>query len=296
MLDQPALRPPVASLEGAGEAVCEPPPLASPRVQLRELIPSDYPILYRLAMDPALSHRWRHRSRQLTFEEFVPSLTEGVLCQFAVVSTPALEVIGHVVCYRPDFRNRFAYLALQGIPEVQHTGLVMEAAELLVDYLFACFDFHKLYAECPGFSLPQYQSGLGEIFVEEGRLRDHERFLGRTWDFSILALYRSAWLDRKRRLSARRLAGDGALAALRSLDGRGPSFDDFAAWVAEEIGYVDVAALRPESRLVEDLGADSIAFVQLVELLEDLGANIDLESLLDLETMGDLHFTLIQRR
>ena len=279
---------------GDGETLPAPPPTETARIALREAIPSDYPVLYRLAMDPAWGYRWRYRSRQLLFDEFVQSLREGVLCQFVVLAKPALEPIGLVICYNADFRNRRAYLAMHGAPAAMGSGLVMEGGRLLVDHLFACFDFDKLYAECPEFSMSSYRHGLGEVFVEEGRLRDYERYLGRSWDLSILAIHRSAWAERFRRHGPGRPGGPGPVRALRPVDGVAADFASFAACVEDLVPVPPGVALRPESRLVDDLGLDSISVLQIVELLEESGVVVENATLAGLQTLGDVHFALVQ--
>ena len=51
---------------------------------------------------------------------------------------------------------------------------------------------------------------------------------------------------------------------------------------------VDPASVSEGTRLVEDLAADSLAIVEIVELLEEeLGIAVDDAELDDLETLGD---------
>ena len=85
---------------------------------------------------------------------------------------------------------------LQGTPELEGRGILLEAGELLIDYLFSYWDFEKLCAECPEFNVGAFKSGLGGLLSEEGCLRNHERFLGRFWDLYLLAIYRDVWEER----------------------------------------------------------------------------------------------------
>ena len=74
-----------------------------------------------------------------------------------------------------------------------NTGIGMEASFLFVNYLFTNWNFRKIYVEAPSFVLEYYKSALGRVFVEEGRLREHEYFGGRYWDKLICAIWRHDW-------------------------------------------------------------------------------------------------------
>jgi RimJ/RimL family protein N-acetyltransferase len=71
---------------------------------------------------------------------------------------------------------------------------------LFVDYVFAMWNFHKLYMELPSYNLPQFGSARGRYLDEEGRLRDHLYIGGERHDQVILALHRSKWMEMKPRL------------------------------------------------------------------------------------------------
>ena len=73
---------------------------------------------------------------------------------------------------------------------------------LFIDYVFTCWDFHKLYLEVSEYNAGQFQSGIGRLFDLEARLREHLWYGGRHWDELILALYRQTWEERAGRLLA----------------------------------------------------------------------------------------------
>jgi acyl carrier protein len=60
-----------------------------------------------------------------------------------------------------------------------------------------------------------------------------------------------------------------------------------------EILEIDEATVTRDARFAEDLGADSLALIELVEILEDelgertVGFSVDDEDLADLHTVGD---------
>jgi len=70
------------------------------------------------------------------------------------------------------------------------------------------------------------------------------------------------------------------------------SFDDFKKIVSEQLGLAP-AKIEPQSKLIEDLGADSIAMVNIVAEVEVL-IDKDLEDLDfdDVVTMQDAYDTL----
>lgn len=58
--------------------------------------------------------------------------------------------------------------------------------------------------------------------------------------------------------------------------------------LAEQLN-IDVATIKDESRIVEDLGADSLDVVELLMTLEDeLGVAISDEEALELKTIADI--------
>ena len=68
------------------------------------------------------------------------------------------------------------------------------------------------------------------------------------------------------------------------------------ALIADRLGEIleiEPALIQPDKRFVSDLGADSLALIELVEILEDelgertVGFRIDDDDLEDLETVSD---------
>jgi hypothetical protein len=93
-------------------------------------------------------------------------------------------------------RHRHAHVAMVVRPDRAGRSWALEGAALFIDYLFANWDFRKLYAEVVDFNLTQFASITDlPAFAVEGRLTEHEyygeRLLGR----------------RGRRTAARGLAG-----------------------------------------------------------------------------------------
>ncbi|MGH9044284.1 MAG: GNAT family N-acetyltransferase, partial [Acidimicrobiales bacterium] len=165
------------------------PSLVGRWVHLRPVVPADYPGLYAMATSPGQGYRWRFRGGLPSFDDFVRTIGQGVFLQYLVESNSDRSALGLAVCYNADFRNNHAYIALQASARTSGKGYALEGGRLLLDYLFSCYDFEKIYAESPEFVIDSFQSGIGARFVEEGRLRNHERFMGRYWDLYVFAYY-----------------------------------------------------------------------------------------------------------
>lgn len=171
------------------------PQLSSRRVRLRAVAPNDLPVLYVMVTHDEIAYRWRFNGVIPTYESFVKSLNVGVLIQFVVTSTGNNEVLGLVVAYNADLRNRHAYGVVLVTPRLIGSGIGMEAMALFLNYLFTTWDFRKIYFESLSFNFIQFRSGLGKHFHQEGLLRGHYYFADRYWDNHILALYRDEFLQ-----------------------------------------------------------------------------------------------------
>jgi len=267
--------------------------LASGRVRLRIVHPEDYPFLYELSLAPELRFRWRFRNEQPPYADFIRSLGVGVFCQYIVVDAVSNVRLGLVVCYQANRLNRNAYIGVQSIPSAHRRGLIVEASQLFIEHLFTYFDFEKLYAECLDFNVAAFRSGTGDAFVEEGRLRDHERFMGRLWDLHIFALYKEAWKVRHEGVLGRAttaLAENGL-----SVSGSGLSFEAFAEVITRAM-ELEGSTLSAETKFVEDLAFDSVQMFELLIVVEEMGTLIPDSALGEIRTFGDLHFHYLQGR
>jgi RimJ/RimL family protein N-acetyltransferase/acyl carrier protein len=257
------------------------PLLESHHLRLRIVSPPDYPFLYQLAVGTPQAYRWRFRTIQPSFEEFVNSyLRQGIFRHFVVEQTKVQRPVGYAVCYAADIGNGRAYIGLQGSPQYANRGILIGAGRMLIDYLFTEFEFQKLYADCPGFVFDSFASGLGGAFVEEGRLRNHERFRGRWWDLHILALYRKDWLNSPR--------GDRFVGAVQANEsGQGVTFEQFVAALMVEFD-LDQYEITESTSLTE-LAFDSVQIYELLCLIEEAGTPVNDVAVQALATVGDMH-------
>lgn len=253
-------------------------------VRLRQLEPPDYPFLRQLELRPPYGVLYRHRGLTPGPESYAQSLWAGVLCQFMVVAKPDGRPLGAVAAFSNDYRNGICKVATIIDPDRAAGSAGIEGMRLFVDYLFAVFPIRKVMADVIEFNWPQVSSGAGRLFQLEGVLRDHEYHDGRYWDVRILAIHRAQWASWRER-SAETRVGITRSPGEAEVGG----FDRFARLLAEELDWPE-ESLSPEARLVEDLGCDSIALVELAELVNALGpepTNRDL--LLGLATLGEVY-------
>jgi RimJ/RimL family protein N-acetyltransferase len=169
------------------------PVLTGDHVRLRAVNQGDYLFLIDLQTAPENLLRWRYRGTTQSPEQILQSLWQGVLAQFLIVGVDTGEPIGLVVCYNPEFRYGYAFLAMIVAPQYEMTGWTFEAMALFITYLFETFGFYKLYFEMIEFNYRNLVSGEGSIFHLEGCLQNHEQHLGHRWHLYTLAIYHDEW-------------------------------------------------------------------------------------------------------
>jgi hypothetical protein len=175
------------------------PSLDGRHVYLRAITPQDYPWLQGAELSAELSMRWRFRGATPSPEQWAEAIWGGALAQFLVIERRSDEPTGVVAIYRPNFQHRHAALAAARFESGESPVMILGIA-IFLRYVFACWDFRKLYLELPEYNYSQFASGLDRIFEIEGLLHDHNYFDGHLWDEVILAIYREAWAEHGRLL------------------------------------------------------------------------------------------------
>lgn len=157
--------------------------------------------------------------------------------------------------------------------------------KIFVDYLFAVFPLRKLTAEVIDFNWIQFSSGSGRMFNEEGVLRSHEYHDGKYWDVHLLAIHREQWETYYSRPGLERIG-------LHSEDSdreEPPEFDAFVAQLRTELSW-PIHPMTVSTRLVEDIGCDSAAYVEILLALEELiGKELSEDALAAVHTLGDVY-------
>lgn len=169
------------------------PSMRSRRVCLRTIGEADRTFLYELLSSPQAGGRVRFGGGTPSPEKVASALWESVLAQFIIESRRSGDPLGLVAITSPNFRDSVAYVSAVGVPAVQGTGLIAEGVLLGFHYAFSAWPFRKIYMEATEESLEAFRTGLGILFSEEGRLREHTFWNGRYLDVCILAVYRETW-------------------------------------------------------------------------------------------------------
>jgi RimJ/RimL family protein N-acetyltransferase len=119
---------------------------------------------------------------------------EGVLLSHTIFDDRARRV-GNVVAYRADFKNGTVYMAMIIEPCSNRAFIANDTVLLFVNYLLTCWPIRKIYGEVSERNLAQFKGALGRTILEEGRLKEHDYYNGKYWDFLVVALYRATWLE-----------------------------------------------------------------------------------------------------
>jgi acyl carrier protein len=160
-------------------------PLAGRRTVQRPLVPADDGYVQGLM---STGERWP------TGRAFGASEVPGtVLAEHLVVDARSAARIGVLAAYDADLRNGTAYLMASFEPRVRGRGWPLEAIVLFVDHLFRTWPLRKVYAEAVGSAAKPIESGLGRLFVEEGRFVAHEYVHGKLCDLRVLSVFRAHW-------------------------------------------------------------------------------------------------------
>lgn len=163
------------------------------RVRLRPVQSEDYDYLYDLSLAMPNIVRWRYRGRTPSPDEFVQSLWHSVLCQFVIEARESRQPVGLVLAYSPEFQAGWCYIAIIADPRLHGKGLAIEGLVILIDYVFANWNFRKLYADSVDFNYSTFASGAGDVFEHEATLREYEYFDGELWDLHYISIRRDRW-------------------------------------------------------------------------------------------------------
>ena len=174
------------------------PSLKGHRVNLRPLAPPDYEWLYVLSSLPEVSSRWRFRGSTPSPEVFRAALWSNCDVQLIVEAADGSGPLGLLQLVDRDDRSGYAGVNMILRPDFMRRGWPFEGIAIFVEYVFRCWALRKLYFHTVSFNATQFQSAIGTLLTEEGRLRDHEYHDGKYFDLLILALYRETWQEARR--------------------------------------------------------------------------------------------------
>lgn len=150
--------------------------LATARVRLEPLMPDDPSVmgeLYRAALDPATSYRWRFRGATPSPQEFGALLFEGVHCQLVARHPVGHDLLGLVVAYDYQPEPGHVKVGFMRCADEALGGLMIEAMFLFVDHLFRTFALRKVYSEVPEHNLDLVAGLPPGLLTQEAYLPEH---------------------------------------------------------------------------------------------------------------------------
>jgi RimJ/RimL family protein N-acetyltransferase len=186
--------------------------LDSRRVVLRPITQRDYDFLYTLSVHPEITFYWRFKGGTPPPEQFPQLLWQGVLCQFLITDRRGRPA-GIITAYNADLQSKYVWLAIMMTPEATDGLMTHDALVLFLNYLFQGWGFRKVYGESSERNVASFYGAYSierGLVTIEGRLKEHELFAGRYWDYLTLAMYRSTWepiIDRRMPVIRRGMSG-----------------------------------------------------------------------------------------
>ncbi|MFN8017320.1 MAG: phosphopantetheine-binding protein [Acidimicrobiales bacterium] len=227
-----------------------------PRIELVPVSLVPVTALYQVAYMSGAASTWRTRGRTTDLDRFASYINDGGEAAFAVIDHDRSgSVVGYTGLYNVDPVSLVAYVSVffdARLPDASYVGGT--AIHLFTTYVFSVLGLRKLMIESPASRSTYLDDALRwtDVATREGTLKAHAR-LGQTYeDIHVYAVWADRYLARHRGPKA-------------------PSTDIDLAAVADmvaEITGTAVPHLTGGHQLVEDLGLDSLALLELVDMIE----------------------------
>jgi RimJ/RimL family protein N-acetyltransferase len=171
----------------------------SRHVDLFGLHPSLYPMLHAELMVRGVSDAWRARGRFIASHDFERFLTQGIQrSAVAVRRGDQRLLVGLLELLDLQLLERRAEVAVAATPDVQSSGLILEAAALFFDDCLTELRLEKLYMNMAAESYTRLASAFNGLLTVEGVLRDYLFVSGRLQDVTVASLTRerfAEWID-----------------------------------------------------------------------------------------------------
>jgi RimJ/RimL family protein N-acetyltransferase len=254
------------------------------RVSLQPLRPDDTDLIYRLSCDPEIGSRWRFRGQTPDPRDFAAKLWNGTVAHYMVARRTDNQRVGYVAAHNVNLRDRWAYVSALSANPAEKSGLVIEGLALLIDHLFRNWPLHKVLIEAPEYNMDQYGRDLDKVFRREARISDYFFHEGKMWDLVVASVTASQWA----RTRAEHLEAVAAVDSVESDQMSVLSFDEFCTALSTEF-EIDVDEIERGSVLSDDFEFDSLSFVLLGALVEELAGSTDQPPPTVLVTVADAY-------
>ncbi len=176
------------------------PTLRNGHLVLRPCKPSDYERMKYYRQDEESCKYIRPAESDERIKEIVDShcqpwqVKENYWNALMITSNDSDEVAGEILFRLEDLEHQRVELGYRIAPDSMQKGLASSACDLLIDYLFSTFKFHKIVAKCDPENVGSYKVMEKVGMVREAYFKSHFK-IGDKWtdqlDYGIL---REDWL------------------------------------------------------------------------------------------------------
>lgn len=166
------------------------------RSYIRPLAPGDYEAVYH-GMFSSSGRPSLLQGRTPPPEQFGATLWSNTSHQFAVCSRVSGRVLGLISVYDSHLDAGTCRMRTHRLvaPADSELGSIVDGFVQVIDHLLAHLPIRKIYLDVPGWTIDSLGGVAGDLLDVEGHLRNHEWFGGRTWDRTLLAVWRSRWVE-----------------------------------------------------------------------------------------------------
>lgn len=182
-----------------------PPTLETKRLILRELHIDDAEDIFAYAKKKHISEYtlWEPHQSLEDSETFISdyvqsSYEDGAPEPFAIVEKKSRRVIGTVGCFWVSKTNRHMELAYALNDEFWGQGLVVEAAQAVIDYCFSFFEVDRIQCRCKVQNIASFRVMEKLNFTYEGVLRNAIYHRECSWDLKVTSLLLEEWTSTKK--------------------------------------------------------------------------------------------------
>ena len=178
--------------------------LSAKNIYLKPVSDEDLSYLYSKECDLSEKHLWSdNRTIPISFEykdEFWDRLKHFYHVFFMIYSKQNRCPIGFVYSYQLNQNDKVCYMTIYIEKDYRKSFVSAVAGTLFCDYLFSFYDLRKIYALVYDYNTASKDFLLHAGFVEEGRLKEHRYYSGKYYDMITLALYRTIFYTKMKKL------------------------------------------------------------------------------------------------
>ena len=174
--------------------------LTTERLLLRDFIQSDWEAVLDYQQDPLYLryNEWTSRTPD-EVQAFVQMFLDHqkqeprIKFQFAVTLKPTGQLIGNCGVRRDSAEAQEADIGYELDPRFWGSGYATEAARAILHFGFRQMNVHRVTAWCVADNTASAHVLEKLGMRQEGRLREHQYFKGRSWDTLLYAILYDEW-------------------------------------------------------------------------------------------------------